>query len=105
LTGVDGTLPYDIAYFLQGKLRVPAGTAGLVVMPWMVWEVRGTGQVSIAGATYEIGSPDLRAAIQSPGRQIENIEIIESTTDLEFIFFVNAMRYGLIGSTTPQSLC
>ena len=86
VTRIDGAVPYDIPHFLQGNLTLPAGTVGPVVMPWMLWELRGAGHVSIAGTTYEIGSEDLQATIQSPGRQILSVDIVESSSDLEFIF-------------------
>ena len=98
VTGVDGSTPYEVPYFLQGKLTVPAGATEVIVMPWMLWELRGNGRVRIAGATFEVGSPELDAVIQAPGRQIANVEILESSSELEFIFFINAMRYELSGS-------
>ena len=45
---------------------------------------------------------DLQATIQTPGRQILSVDIVESSSDLEFIFFVNAMRYGLSGSNSVK---
>ncbi len=82
----------------QGKLTVPAGATEVIVMPWMLWELRGNGRVRIAGASFEVGSPELDAVIQAPGRQIANVEILESSSELEFIYFINAMRYELSGS-------
>lgn len=97
VTGVDGETVFELPYFLQGMYTIREGTTGPIALPWMLWEVRGTGRVRILGTTYLIGSPELSTAIQSSGRQIPNIEIVQSTGDVELIVFVNAMRYVLQG--------
>ena len=102
VTGVDGDVPYEVPYYLQGKLTVPAGLTGPVVLPWMLWEIRGSGQVRIGNQTYEIGSPELVAAIQQTRQQIPEVEVLASSTEVEFIVFMNAMRYGLSGTNTVR---
>jgi hypothetical protein len=102
LTGVDGATPHEVPYFLQGNLTIRAGTAGRVLLPWMLWEIRGNGRVRIQGNDYDIGAAELTTLIQSPGKQIPSVEVLESSSDVEFIVFVNAMRYVLRGSNLVQ---
>lgn len=100
MTGVDGTTPYDVPYYLQGSMALPAGSAGNVGMPWMIWEIRGIGRVRVLGAEYDIGSSELAIQLQKPGRQITDIELLGSSTEIQFIFFMNAMRYRLDASNS-----
>jgi hypothetical protein len=102
VTGVDGTTPYDVPYYLQGSMALPAGSAGNVVMPWMIWEIRGIGRVRVLGTEYDIGSSELAIQLQKPGRQITDIELLSSATEIQFIFFINAMRYGLDATNSVQ---
>jgi hypothetical protein len=93
--GMDGDTPREVPYYLQGNLVLPAGATGNVVMPWMIWEIRGEGRVRVLDHDYDIGSPELATVLQRPGKQIADIELLSSSTDVQFIFFINAMRYGL----------
>lgn len=95
LWGVDGTTPQEVPHYLQASLVLPSGSSGPVVLPWMIWEIRGNGRVNIFDAEYDIGSPELVALLQSPGKQIAEILLVSSTTDVQFIFFINGMRYTL----------
>jgi Big-like domain-containing protein/transglutaminase superfamily protein len=94
--GFDDTTPYNVPYYLQSELVTSAGWTGKVILPWMLWEVRGTGRVRVLDQEFDIGSPALTALIQDPGRQIPDIEVLSASSDLSFISFINAMRYELI---------
>ena len=102
VTGVDGTTPYEVPYYLQGSLVLPSGASVNVVMPWMIWEIRGQGRVRVLGNEYDIGSPELVTVLQRPREQIAEIELLSSSTDVQFIFFINAMRYGLDGKNSVR---
>jgi len=95
VTGVDDKVPYDVPYYLQAMLTTPAAWRGNLSLPWMIWEIRGTGRVRVLGNDYDVGSTELANLLQKPGTQIPSIEVVSSTTDLEFVVFINAMRYGL----------
>ena len=99
---MDGTTTYEVPYYLQGSLFLPSGASGNVVMPWMIWEIRGQGRVRVLGNEYDIGSPELVTLLQRPRKQIAEIELLNSSTDIRFIFFINAMRYGLEGKNSVQ---
>jgi hypothetical protein len=71
-------------------------------MPWMIWEIRGQGRVRVLGNEYDIGSPELETVLQRPGEQIAEIELVSSSTDVRFIFFINAMRYGVDGKNSVR---
>jgi hypothetical protein len=93
--GVDGTIPYNVPYYLQAALTIPANFSGELPMPWMIWEIRGAGRVRVAGAEYDVGSQQLIDVLHQPGAQISTVEVVSATSELEFIFFINAMTYGL----------
>jgi hypothetical protein len=93
--GVDGSVSYAVPHFLQSMLTVPQTHTGAVSMPWMLWEMRGSGTVRVDGTNYLVGSPELIEYIQRPGHQISNVEVVSATSPIEFIFFINAMRYTL----------
>jgi hypothetical protein len=76
-------------------MTTPDNFTGDVGMPWMLWEIRGAGRVRIDGNEYDIGSEDLAAAIQRPRKQIESVDVLSAQTPIQFIFFMNAMRYVL----------
>ena len=95
VVGVNGTVPYPIPYYLQGMLTTPPGWTGSLAMPWMVWDIRGTGRVAIAGVEYEIGSQELSTQLHRLSAQIPSVEILAADSELQFVLFVNAMRYQL----------
>jgi hypothetical protein len=93
--GLDGPHPNPVPHFLQAKLTTPADFSGDVVMPWMLWEIRGNGRVRIDDVDYEVGSQGLRDYIHLPEKQITSVTVIEAGSPIEFISFVNAVRYEL----------
>jgi hypothetical protein len=92
--GVDGDTPYEVPYYLQAKMTLSSGWNGEVVLPWMLWEIRGEGRVRIFGVDYTIGSEELQAVIQKPTKQIATLEVLQGSANIELIFFINAMRYA-----------
>lgn len=102
VTGVDGTIPYEVPYYLEAMLTTPAAWSGNIEMPWMLWEIRGAGRVRLFGADYDVGSPELQALIQAPTRQIASVEVLDASSDLQFVLFINAMRYGLTSENTVR---
>jgi hypothetical protein len=93
--GVNGTTPLEIPYYLQSRLSTQAGWTGTIVLPWMIWEIRGNGRVRVRGQDFDVGSASLQALLQEPGEQIPEIEVLSATSELQFISFINAMRYAL----------
>lgn len=102
VTGIAGDVPTDIPYYLQGQLLTRATWTGRVVLPWMLWEIRGTGRVRILDHEYDIGSPELIAFLNDPGGQIPELEVLSATTDLRFVYFINAMKYALASTNKVE---
>ncbi len=84
-----------IDLYLQAKLTTPVEYTGEVVIPWVLWEVRGAGRVRIGTREFDVGSPELLEYIREPEEQITTIEVMRADSPIEFIFFVNALRYQL----------
>ena len=98
VSGVDGVVPYDVPHYLQSELLTTAGWTGTVTLPHMIWEVHGSGRVRVLGQEFDVDSQALQAALQNPGRQITEIEVLSAGSNLQFISFINAMRYDLASS-------
>jgi hypothetical protein len=96
--GVDGVVPFDVPYYLQSELLTPADWTGTVTLPHMIWEIHGSGRVRVLGEEFDVDSPALQAKLQNPGRQITEIEVLSAGSELQFISFINAMRYDLASS-------
>jgi hypothetical protein len=95
VTGITEGLPVEVPYYLQSRLSTQAGWTGPVVLPWMIWEIRGSGRVRVLGQEFEVESTELQELLKDPGQQIPEIEVLSATTELQFISFINAMRYAL----------
>ena len=93
--GYDGTVPGYIPHYLQAAITLENGWTGRLTVPWVLWEVRGSGRLQIAGSEYSIESAELDAFLKSPDRFVREVDIVESTSPIQLIFFVNARRYEL----------
>jgi hypothetical protein len=79
--------------FLQGRLLLPPGWNGHVPTPWMVAAIRGEGTVRLGEQLYAIGSRELSAALGEDQRHYDEIEVVDSTSAVQVIMFMNAIRY------------
>jgi hypothetical protein len=95
VVGVDGVNTREVELFLQAKLTTPAEYAGEVRMPWMLWEIRGEGRVRIGAREFDIGTQELIDYIQMPDEQITSVSVVLAEGPIEFISFINALRYQL----------
>lgn len=95
VTGEDDAGSRLIDLYLQAKLTTPMAYTGNVVMPWMLWEVRGEGRIRIGEREFDVGSPELIEYVRATEEQLTTIEVLQADSPLEFIFFINALRYQL----------
>ncbi|MGE3600169.1 MAG: hypothetical protein AB7N70_31970 [Dehalococcoidia bacterium] len=93
--GLDGTTPHTVRTFLQAKLDLPAGFAGDIVLPWLLWDVQGNGTIAIDGETYDAGSSDLQQRLRSSTTPIVRLSV-QRSSGVALIFMINAARYRLL---------
>jgi len=98
--GYDDGIPFEVTSFLQGNLILPARWQGYVPTPWLIADIRGEGVVRIDGQSYPLGSSELTTALTRDQRPFAGLEIVESTTPVEIIMFLNASRYELAPQNT-----
>jgi hypothetical protein len=79
--------------FLQGNLSLPPGWNGHVPTPWLLADIRGEGTVRLGDQLYVIGSRELATALSRDQRHYDEVEIVDSTSAIELIMFMNAIRY------------
>lgn len=94
-TGYDGPVPYVISQFRQARLDIPANHTGIVPMPWVLWDIQGTGRVRALGRDFAAGSSELRAFLGSPGQSVNEVEIIENPAGLGFVLMINPLWYDM----------
>jgi len=93
--GYDAETPYEVPAFVQGSLTTPAGWTGEVPLPFRLVAVRGEGRVRFATQEFEIGSPELEAALRANPLDYDHLEIVEARSPVRIVMFMNALRYGL----------
>jgi Bacterial Ig domain/Transglutaminase-like superfamily len=93
--GTDDGVPSPIPLNLQGALATPPGWTGVVELPWMIWDVQGSGDVQIDGLDFAVGSQSLTARLHDAPAHIDEIRVLDAGSGLTFIFFMNALRYEL----------
>lgn len=96
--GYDGVVPYVIPEYRQAMLQLPPGWIGRLNMPWVLWDVTGSGEVRVAGEQRLVGDPALSAYLKSPGRPITTLEVTSNTDGVNLIFLVNAMWYEILSN-------
>jgi hypothetical protein len=95
--GYDGNVPYEVRQFRQALLEFSDGSAGVVSLPWMVWEITGSGQVAIDGQPCDIGTTALTERIRNSSGPITTLDVLGGTFN-KLVFLVNA-RFDLRSDT------
>ncbi|MBL8200269.1 MAG: hypothetical protein JNK40_04785 [Chromatiales bacterium] len=93
--GYDGATPYVIQQFRQARLQLPAAHTGPVPLPWVLWDVQGTGRVRALGQEFPAGSSELRTLLSQPGASVRELDVIENAGGLDLIFMINALWYDM----------
>jgi len=94
-TGYNGADPREITQYGQAALRVPRGWSGDIDLPLMLWDIQGSGTVSLEGESYIVGSEDLRDRIRAADAPITTLNVVVSDEGISLIFFINAMKFGV----------
>jgi hypothetical protein len=97
--GVEGAGPAPVPALLsaQGRLDLPAGFAGPVQLPFVLWSAAGQGVVRISGVDYEADSAQLATRLRSLEALPENIEV-SAIGNVSLIYLVNPIRFSMLDS-------
>ena len=79
-------------------LELEDGWTGHVALPWMVWEVYGTGEVGIEGVAFQIGSSELNERLQKASAPITSLDVYTGA-GVRIVFFINGVRLAIQEST------
>jgi hypothetical protein len=94
--GDDGA-PTPVAHFRQAAIELPAGWSGTLDLPWVVWDVQGTGDVLVDGVSFVIGSTALESRLRDSPSAIPRIDIFATTEPVTVVLLVNPLRYDMAG--------
>jgi hypothetical protein len=89
--GYEGFVIYG---YRQALLKLKDGWTGTLSLPWVMWDIRGDGQVAIEGRTYSVGSSALQDRIRLTNRAIVSLDVLSSAS-VEVVFFVNATQFDV----------
>jgi hypothetical protein len=84
-----------VEQFRQARLELPAGYLGSVSIPWVLWDVQGSGTVRMSGRDFIAGSAELRGFLHNPGNAITEIEAIDNPSGLALIMMINPLWYDM----------
>ena len=96
--GYDGIVPYQVRQFRQALLELPDGWTGTVNLPWMLWEIMGSGQVAIGGEPFDVGTTRLSERIQQSGGPIVTLDVLGGSS-IKLVFLINAVMFDLKSET------
>jgi hypothetical protein len=91
----DYYTPYEVEQFRQARLELPAGFTGLLPVPWVPWDVQGSGTLRIFGQNFAAGSDELRAFLINPGNAVTEIEVVNNLSGLALIMMINPLWYDM----------
>jgi hypothetical protein len=84
-----------VEHFRHALVELPAGWSGTLRLPWMLRKITGTGRVRVGTLEYAIGDPALDARLQQPGSIIHELEILDSGSVVQLVFYVNVVRFAV----------
>lgn len=95
--GYDGLLPtpYPSEYYREARLEIPAGYVGVVHVPWVLWDVQGTGTVVLAGREFTAGTGDVSAFLARPGQPVSELAITRNPGGVALVMLVNPLWYQI----------
>lgn len=94
---------YPAPHFRQALLELREGWTGQITLPWMAWEVLGSGQVGIDGTAYTVGSQALTNRLQGAVAPVTSLDVYSSAS-ISVVFLVNAVRYGVASENQVEVL-
>lgn len=89
----DGATPYPAPFHRQARLDLPLGWAGTVEAPLWVWDIQGTGRVSVGGIEYDVGSAELTEQLRYR-MPVRTIEVLESQ-QIALVMQINMVDFGM----------
>lgn len=104
-TWVDSIVDHQgaqVPAFATIRVSVPPTTKQVLRMPLVLLALRGQGSVRIAGQDYLIGSATLEELLQSNRAMVPDVEILDATTDLEFVMLLNPRDAGITEKTAVR---
>lgn len=94
-TGYDGNTPSTVKAYKQAAIELPAGWTGAIHLPWILWDVQGSGTITVAERTFSAGSSALRTFLDVQWLPLPTAHVSENPSGLRLVFLVNAMWYEL----------
>jgi hypothetical protein len=94
VTGVDGEVPYVVRDYRQALLQLPDTWTGRLKLPWMLWEILGSGTILVDGIAFDVGSEALKSRIRESSGPIAEIEVVDGR-GLQLAMFVNSTQFHL----------
>jgi len=89
----DGDVARPVEQFEQAALTLAPGWTGTLQLPWVAWDVMGTGTVTIGGIPYTIGSGALRERLQASDGAVGSLDLVASSGPVTVVFLLNPLRY------------
>jgi hypothetical protein len=92
--GWDATTPYEVRSYRQASLTIRDGWTGPIGVPWVVWDIAGTGRVEIDHVIYDIGSAALLHRLRDTYFPVSSL-YLHSNSDVRVTLLVNAVRFDI----------
>jgi hypothetical protein len=81
------------------KLALPPGSSGPVAEFLVLHAIQGRGRVALGGQTFEIGSPELDAAVAANRSPQASLEVLEARSEVDVLYLMNPVRFSLAAGT------
>jgi hypothetical protein len=94
-TGYNNPDVRPVEHFRHALVELPTGWSGRIRMPWMLRKITGTGRVRVGTLEYALGDPALDLLLQRPGNVLHQIEILQSSSIVQLVFYVNVVRFAV----------
>lgn len=92
----DEGQPYPVPEYRQAALSLASAWTGTITLPWVPWDVTGSGEVDIGGTRFVIDSEALRQRLRNSSDPIRELNIVESGGETQVVFLINPMRYEVL---------
>ena len=95
-TGYDGDTPYAVLAYRQAAIELPPGWTGSLNLPWVLWDVQGSGLISLAGEDFDPRGDSLKQFLAAPGAALTSINVATNPDGLRLVFMINATWYDFL---------
>lgn len=94
--GYDGSTPYPVEFSRQARLELPAGVSGRIRVPFVLWDVQGTGTVQVGGTIYPAGSAGLAARLATADAPVTEVDILGNTAGVALVMMINPLWFEVL---------